>query len=79
MREVESSVWLVQFSDLYQSSDQSKPWRRNYDLLVVASTLERAVEGVREKHPDATFHSVHRRGTDKTLFVVDAGSGDNRD
>lgn len=73
MREVESSVWLVQFSEPVEANN-GRTWNRNSDLLVVAPSMESALAGVREAHPEATMHGVHRRGTNKTLFVVEAVS-----
>lgn len=66
----DSSVWLVQFS-LPRTQQNGHSWRQNVDRMVVAPTLESALAGVREEHPEATFHSVHRRGTDKTILVVE--------
>lgn len=75
MREVESCVWLVQFSEAVER-EGGKPWNRNVDLTVVAPSMQAALDGVREVHPTANFHAAHRRGTGKTLFVVDSASAD---
>lgn len=71
MSEIESSVFLVQFSSPYIPEGSSKPWNRNYDIMVIAPSLERAVAAVRERYPEATLHAVNRRGTEKTVMVVE--------
>lgn len=70
MREVESSVWLVQFSERVEQ-ENGRSWNRNVDLTVVAPTMLEAIGGVLEVHPHANLHAVHRKGTGKTLFVVE--------
>jgi hypothetical protein len=73
MNEIESSVWLVQFSEVVPANG-GREWRRNIDVTVVAPTMEDAIAGCRSLHPEATFHGVHRRGTNKTIFVVGSNS-----
>lgn len=46
-------------------------WWRNTSLNVMCSTLDRAVEMCRERHPDARLHVVRRVGTDKEILIDD--------
>lgn len=70
MREIESGTWLVQFSAPI-TTQGGGTYNRNFDLIVVAPTLQEAISGVLEMHPEAKLHAVHRRGTNKVLFVVE--------
>jgi hypothetical protein len=69
--ELQSSVWSVDFSKLIEEEGK-RPWNRNYSIMVVAPTLEIVISGVKDVHPTANFHAIHRRGTDKTLLVIEA-------
>jgi hypothetical protein len=52
--------WEIQGSK--RSEDPKKTWKDNIHCHVVASTLEKALELTREKHPTIEFFTALHRG-----------------
>lgn len=63
---IEASLWNVEFST---DPTEKRKWRQNHILGVVSETLDRAIEIVREAHPDARIHAVHKKSPNNTVLV----------
>jgi len=53
--------WEIQGSKT--SDDPKRLWKENIHCHVVASTLEKALELVREKHPTIEIFTAYHRGS----------------
>lgn len=68
--ELKKSIFLVQFSQPQEEAN-GRVWNRNLDLMVVADSMESAMQGVRDQYPNATFHAINRKGTNQTVLVIE--------
>jgi len=59
----EITVWTVEFS-----AESIRQYRYNATITAVTDTIERAVEMVREKYPDAKVVAVHKRSRGEILI-----------
>lgn len=44
-------------------------YRQNITVEVISSSMERALEIVREEFSDSVFHNVRRLGTEKKIII----------
>lgn len=67
VRAVTDGHFVVDFSE--PRTTQGRPWNANVSIDVVCDTAERAIELVRQRHPDARVHVVRRVGGRAELLI----------
>jgi len=60
------AAWKV---DFVIPPEGTKRWRQNLNATVVAVTLERVAEVMREKYPTCVLIAVHRVGSERQVIV----------
>lgn len=66
----ERAAWKVDFT---LPPTEDRRWTTNHNATVVAHSLERAVEVVREHHPSCTLVAIHRVGSERQVLVDESG------
>lgn len=67
VRAVTDGHFVVDFSEPRQT--QGRTWNANVSTDVICDSAERAIELVRERHPEAKVHVVRRVGGRAELLI----------